>query len=285
MRAPEKMVRTRRIELPLCNQNRLLRPARLPVPPRPRANIEDTNSVSKIQERKALVCYIGLVPNDIADNLRDIRRRIAEAAKRVGREPDEVKLVAVSKTHSANVLRKARDAGITVFGENKVQEAEGKIIEIGRETCEWHLIGHLQSNKARKAVQLFDMIHSVDSVELAMRLERICIEEGRDEMSVLAQVDLAGEETKSGIAENELPDLIEYLQTCKRLRLNGLMLLPPYFDNAEATRPYFKRLRDLRDKVIPGGELSMGMSHDFEVAIKEGATMVRVGTAIFGGRG
>ncbi|MEQ1924265.1 MAG: YggS family pyridoxal phosphate-dependent enzyme [Pyrinomonadaceae bacterium] len=222
--------------------------------------------------------------SDIADNLKDVHRRIAEAAKRVGRDPNEIKLVAVSKTHPANVLREAMDAGFSVFGENKVQEAESKIVEIGRDAAEWHLIGHLQSNKARRAVQLFDVIHSVDSVEMAMRLERICIDEGRDELSVLVQIDLAGEETKSGIPENELPDLISYLKTCKCLRFNGLMLLPPFFDDPEATRPYFKRLRALRDEIIPRGELSMGMSHDFEVAIEEGSTIVRVGSAIFGAR-
>ena len=220
----------------------------------------------------------------LADNLNDIRRRIADAATRVGRDPAEVKLVAVSKTHPAETLREAIAAGANVFGENKVQEGEGKILEIGRENAEWHLIGHLQSNKARRAVQLFDVIQSVDSVELAERLERICIEESRAELSVFVQVDLAGEETKSGIPESELPYLIEYLNTCKCLRFNGLMVLPPFFDEAEATRPFFKRLKAIRDEILPGGELSMGMSHDFEIAIEEGATVVRVGTAIFGGR-
>ncbi len=222
---------------------------------------------------------------NIETNLADIRRRITESASRVGRHPDEIKLVAVSKTHPASVLHEAMEAGIAVFGENKVQEAESKIAEIGRDAAEWHLIGHLQSNKARRAVQLFDVIQSVDSLELAERLERICIEDGRDALSVFVQVDLAGEETKSGVAESDLPDIVAYLKTCKRLRLKGLMLLPPFFDDAEATRPYFKKLRAIRDEVLPNGELSMGMSHDFEIAIEEGATVVRVGTAIFGDRG
>lgn len=174
--------------------------------------------------------------------------------------------------------------GAMVFGENKVQEAESKVLEIGRDGIEWHLIGHLQSNKARKAVQLFDVIQSVDSVELAERLERICIEEGREKLSVFAQVDLAGEATKSGIAESELPSLVAYLKTCQHLQLKGLMLLPPFFDNPDATRAYFKRLSSIRDEMLPGGELSMGMSHDFEVAIEDGATVVRVGAAIFGAR-
>lgn len=227
----------------------------------------------------------------LADNLNAIRERIAVAAKRAGRDPSDVKLVAVSKTHPVETLREAMAAGATLFGENKVQEGEAKIIEIGREAAEWHLIGHLQSNKARKAVQFFDVIQSVDSIELAERLERICIDEGRDELSVFVQVDLAGEDSKSGIPESELPRLADYLKTCKRIRFNGLMVLPPFFDDAETTRPFFSRLRAIRDRLSSqnafssgSGELSMGMSHDFEVAIEEGATVVRVGTAIFGQR-
>jgi len=217
--------------------------------------------------------------------------RIGIAAERAGRVASEVKLIAVSKTRPAEVLREAIASGAGVFGENKVQEAEGKIDDVGRDAAEWHLIGHLQSNKARKAVQLFDVIQSLDSVELAERLERICIEEGRDEMPVLVQVDVAGEDTKSGIDEAELAELVEFLKGCERLMFKGLMILPPFFDDPEATRPYFVRLREIRDRlagqgVFDGGrgELSMGMSHDFEVAVEEGATMVRVGTAIFGER-
>ena len=221
---------------------------------------------------------------EIQTNLAEVRQKIAQAAVRAGRNVEDIKLVAVSKTHPASVLREAITAGITVFGENKVQEAEDKIAEVGRAAAEWHLIGHLQSNKARKAVQLFDVIHSVDSLELATKLERICIEEGRDKLPIFVQVDLAGEETKSGISERNLPELVAYLRTCKCLRFDGLMLLPPFSDDADAARPYFKRLRALRDEILPGGELSMGMSHDFEIAIEEGATIVRVGTAIFGER-
>lgn len=221
---------------------------------------------------------------ELESNIAEIRRRTDEAARRVNREPSTVKLIAVSKGHRVESLDKAITAGVSKFGENKVQEAESKIIEIGRDRVEWHLIGHLQSNKARRAVQLFHVIQSVDSVELARRLERICEEEGRERLSVFAQVDLAGEATKSGIAEDELPALVGYLKTCGRLSLDGLMLLPPYFDDPETTRPYFRRLRAIRDEILPGGELSMGMSHDFEVAIEEGATVVRVGTAIFGAR-
>ena len=222
--------------------------------------------------------------DSIAKNLRPTRDRIAAAALRSGRDPVEVKLIAVSKTHPAEVIREAIDAGLSVFGENKVQEAEGKIAELGRVGIEWHLIGHLQSNKARKAVQLSDVIHSVDSIDIAQRLERICNEEGRERLEVMIQVDLAREETKSGVAESDLRSLIEYIKKCDRLDLIGLMILPPFFDDPEATRPYFRRLREIRDRLLPGGELSMGMSHDFEVAIEEGATIVRVGTAIFGER-
>lgn len=227
----------------------------------------------------------------ISENLAAVRSRISAAAERAGRKAVEVKLVAVSKTHPAVTVREAIAAGCSVFGENKVQEGESKILEIGRDDVEWHLIGHLQSNKARKAVQLFDVIHSVDSVELTKRLERICVEEGRAELPVLVQVDLAREETKSGILETELPELVDLLRTCDRLRFIGLMILPPLFDDPEATRPFFVRLREIRDRLkadgafsTGGGELSMGMSHDFEVAIEEGATIVRVGTAIFGAR-
>lgn len=228
---------------------------------------------------------------DVKTNYDAVLQRISNSATRSGRVQSDIKLIAVCKTHPASAISEAINVGCTVFGENKVQEAESKIREIGRHTAEWHLIGHLQSNKARKAVQLFDVIHSLDSVELAERLERICIEEDRESLSVLAQVDLAGEATKSGIGEGDLPELVEYLSECERLRFEGLMVLPPLNDLSEATRPYFRRLRDIRDELAANhcfakgrGELSMGMSHDFEVAIEEGSTMVRVGTAIFGER-
>lgn len=223
--------------------------------------------------------------SQLAKNLAAVKARIDQAASRVGRNTDEIKLVAVSKTHPTPVLREAIAAGITTLGENKVQEGQVKIPEVGRDDAEWHLIGHLQSNKARKAVQLFDVIESLDSLELAERLERICIEEGRDSLPVFIQVDLASEKTKSGITENELPKLVVFLQNCKVLKLDGVMIVPPYFDDIEEVRPFFRRLRAIRDKILPNGGLSMGMSHDFEIAIEEGATVVRVGTAIFGQRG
>lgn len=214
----------------------------------------------------------------------EVRRRIRNAAQRAGRKTEEIKLIAVSKTHPVEVLREALQENVTVFGENKVQEAEAKILEIGRENAEWHLIGHLQSNKARKAVKLFDMIHTLDSVELAERLERICQEEGRTELRVLIQIDLAGETTKNGIAEKDLPNLLKTLNDCRHLKCKGFMIIPPYDENVEKVRPFFRQLREIRDEFLPSGELSMGMSHDFETAIEEGATLVRVGTAIFGER-
>ena len=220
----------------------------------------------------------------LAERLAEIRGQIAQAAEKAQRSADEVKLVAVSKTHGAAIVGEAIAAGARVFGENKVQEAEGKIAEIGRENAEWHLIGHLQSNKARKAARLFDVIHTLDSVELAERLERICQEEARAELSVFVQVDLAKEATKNGIEEKDLPALVEFLRGAKHLKFDGLMIVPPFFEDLEKVRPFFRRLREMRDEICPGGALSMGMSHDFAVAIEEGATLVRVGTAIFGER-
>ncbi len=227
----------------------------------------------------------------LSERLEQINRRIASLARDAGRAPEEVKLIAVSKTHPPEILRQAIEAGACEFGENRVQEAESKIVEIGRERVRWHLIGPLQANKARRAVRLFDVIHTLDSDLLARRLDRLCVEEGRDELSVLIQVDLAGEATKSGVSEEDLPQLVEAVKACERLRLSGLMTLPPFFVDAERVRPYFRRLRELRDKLEAEaafdnqrGALSMGMSHDFEVAIQEGATLVRIGTAIFGER-
>ena len=227
----------------------------------------------------------------LSDRLANVRSRIEAAARRSDRSPDRITLVAISKTHPAETLRAGLDLGITDLGENRVQEAEGKIIEVGRKAARWHLVGHLQANKARRAVSLFDIIHSLDSAALAQRLDRLCIAEGREELPVLIQIDLGGEETKTGIDPRKLPGLLDALGDCERLRLTGLMTLPPYFENPDCARPYFKTLRELRDQLQTegrfgerAGELSMGMTHDFEIAIEEGATMVRVGTAIFGER-
>jgi hypothetical protein len=227
----------------------------------------------------------------LRERFENVRGRIEAAAQRSNRSAKEISLVAISKTHSTDTLRVALELGIEDFGENRVQEAEGKIMELGRRAARWHLVGHLQANKARRAVNLFDVIHSLDSVALTRRLDHLCVEEGIATLPVLIQVDLAGEETKTGLAENELPSLINVVKQCSRLNLIGLMTLPPFFKDAEQVRPFFKRLRQLRDELreqdrFDGqpGELSMGMSNDFEVAIEEGATILRIGTAIFGER-
>jgi pyridoxal phosphate enzyme (YggS family) len=229
--------------------------------------------------------------DELAVRLAGIRARISAAAESGGRRPEEVKLIAISKTHPASVIKKVIEFGAVDIGENRVQEAEGKIAEVGRKAARWHLVGHLQANKARRAVSLFDVIHSVDSLDLARRLDRLCGEEGIEKLAVLIQVDLGHEETKSGIDESELTHLVEGLGPLSRLELVGLMTLPPFFDDPEQSRPFFRRLRELRDELAARGvfasgkgELSMGMTNDFEVAIEEGATMVRVGTAIFGER-
>lgn len=227
---------------------------------------------------------IGVMSETLAERLAEVKNKIAQAAQKSGRSINEIKLVAVSKTHSSEIIKEAIESGLIIFGENKVQEAEGKIAEIGRETAEWHLIGHLQSNKARKAIELFDVIHTLDSLELAERLERICKEENRASLSVFTQIDLANEATKNGVKETNLPKLVEFLRGCKHLVFEGLMIIPPYFEDFEKVRPFFRRLREIRDEILPNGELSMGMSHDFQVAIEEGATVIRVGTAIFGER-
>ena len=232
-----------------------------------------------------------LALNALSERLANVRNRVEAAARRSNRGPEEVTLIAISKTHPPETIRAGLDLGITDFGENRVQEAEGKIVELGRNSARWHLVGHLQANKARRAVSLFDIIHSLDTVALAQRLDRLCQEEGRAQLPVLIQIDLGGEETKAGIDPRQLPELLDAFQDCPRLRLVGLMTLPPYFENPECGRPYFKTLRELRDELqdegrfgAQSGELSMGMSHDFEIAIEEGATMVRVGTALFGER-
>lgn len=225
------------------------------------------------------------------ERLENVRGRIVTAAKRSGRSADEIKLIAISKTHPTSVVEGGLKAGLTDFGENRVQEAEEKIAAVGRTKARWHLVGHLQANKARRAVELFDCLHSLDSVDLAKRLDRLCIDTGRAEFPVLIQIKLGGEATKTGIDPGELPELLNALRSCERVRLIGLMVLPPYFENPDCARPFFKTLRELRDELkLQGhfgegaGELSMGMTHDFEIAIEEGSTMVRVGTAIFGAR-
>ena len=227
----------------------------------------------------------------VLERVEDVRSRLRAAAQRSNRSIDEITLVAVTKTHPPAAVCEAISAGLRDFGENRVQEAETKIPTVGRAAASWHLIGHLQSNKARRAVELFDVIHSLDSIALARRLDRVCAELERQELPVLIQVQLGHEATKTGVNEAFVPELVDAVTSCSRLRLQGLMTLPPFLANAEEVRPYFRRLRQLRDDLKrqgafddQQGELSMGMTHDFEIAIEEGATMVRVGTAIFGER-
>ena len=227
---------------------------------------------------------------DIESHLAAIRSRIAAAAAAAGRTPTDVSLLAVSKTFGPDHVRAAYAAGQRDFGENKVQEALQKQEATADLAIRWHLIGHLQSNKAKKAAPAFAAIHSVDSVELLRRIDAAAVEAG-SAPDVYIQVDLAGEDTKFGAPEAEAGAIARAAASCRAARLKGLMLLPPWFDDPELARPYFRRLRGLRDRLIEEGidaallhELSMGMSHDFEVAIQEGATLVRVGTAIFGKR-
>jgi len=226
----------------------------------------------------------------IADNLARLRERIATAAQRAGRTPAEITLIGVSKTHPAVKIREAFEAGLRHFGENRVQEWEGKRAGLADLSATWHLIGHLQSNKAARAAGAFTVIDSVDDWALAQRLDRAAVDKVPvGPMRVLIEVHLGSEETKSGVAEGELPALAEKIVQLKELHLAGLMCIPPFLEKQEKVRPYFARLRQLRDNLetrlvrrLP--VLSMGMSHDFEAAIQEGATEVRVGTALFGTR-
>jgi PLP dependent protein len=228
--------------------------------------------------------------SSIIHRLAEVKRRIANAAASAGRDPSSVRLIAVSKTFPVNAIREAFAAGQVDFGENKVQEGLQKFATSADLSIRWHLLGHLQSNKARKAVSAFTMIQSVDGLELLQKLDKAAEESGRTP-ELLIQVDLAGEATKFGIPPGEVPRLFEAAGACRAARVVGLMTLPPITDTPEDARPWFRKLRDLRDGWLASGipapmlrELSMGMSGDFEVAIQEGATMVRVGTAIFGSR-
>jgi len=225
----------------------------------------------------------------IADNLKTVTGRIAAAAERSGRDLSSVDLVVVTKTVGVDMIRQAVAAGALTLGENRIQEAKEKIEKLGP-IASWHLIGRLQSNKARHAVRLFDLIHSVDSLDLAMEIDKQAAKIGKVQ-DVLVEVNLSGEASKAGVASEDTLALIKGAARLKNIAIKGLMTMPPFSDSPEDSRPYFKRLRELSDSVarenIPGismKELSMGMSGDFEVAIEEGATMVRVGTAIFGQR-
>jgi pyridoxal phosphate enzyme (YggS family) len=227
----------------------------------------------------------------LIDSIRSIYKRISHASMRAGRNPEEVTLIAVTKTVAVHQIKEAMDAGLRTFGENRVQEAKVKIEELSAEpampSVSWHLIGHLQKNKAKYAVRLFDLIHSLDSAELAEELNSQAEKIGKVQ-EVLVEVKLSPEETKHGIAGTELPQFLKIIQAMMNLKLRGLMTIPPFSEHPEEARPYFRELRALRDEAEAAGyplpELSMGMSNDFEIAIEEGATMVRIGTAIFGER-
>ena len=233
--------------------------------------------------------------SQIKENLLRVIERIENTAQRAGRNSSEIKLVAVSKTVESARIREAIEAGVSILGENYIQEAQKKIEEIGRPACTerfgegrpvaWHFIGHLQSNKAKYAVRLFDMIHSLDSLPLAEELNRRAKQAGRI-IKVMIELNLSRETTKFGADKERLFNLVKGIRDLSNLSLEGLMTMPPYFDSPEMSRPYYIELRGLKEEIVREGipikELSMGMSNDFEIAIEEGATYVRVGTAIFG---
>jgi pyridoxal phosphate enzyme (YggS family) len=226
----------------------------------------------------------------ISDRLLAIKTRIETAARRSGRPPEAVRLVAVTKTHPAARVRSAITAGVTIVGENYIQEARTKFDALIDQAVSWHFIGHLQSNKAKYAVRMFDLIHTVDSIKLALEVERQAQKAGKVQ-DVLIQVNIGGETSKSGVSAQGLTDLLYGIQHLPHIRVKGLMTLPPFFDDPEGSRPCFSALRRLSERIrswnIPNiemTELSMGMTGDFETAIEEGATLVRIGTAIFGER-
>ncbi len=231
-----------------------------------------------------------MTTNSVREHLLRIQEKIAGAAARAERNADEITLIGVSKTHPASVIREAFEAGVRHFGENRVQEWEGKRTGTEGLAATWHLIGHLQSNKAVRAARLFHSIDSVDDLGLAQRLDRARVEAGiPGKLRVLIEVRVTPEETKSGVETQDLSRLAEEVAGLTRLELAGLLCIPPFLEQAEHVRPYFRRLRELRDDLgktlgLALPVLSMGMSHDFEVAIEEGATEVRVGTALFGTR-
>ena len=229
----------------------------------------------------------------ISENIADLQKRIAEAAQRAGRRPEEIALMAVSKTHPPERIREAHAAGLRLFGENRVQEFAGKAAAlVDLAGAEWHMIGHLQTNKAAKAAELFSGVDSVDSVKLAEKLDAAARNLGK-KFAMLIEINVGGEAAKSGVAPDS-PDLENLLWAARRfeaLEFRGLMTVPPFTDDPEGARPYFRKLRELRDAIavrklsaVAMHVLSMGMSHDFQVAIEEGSTCVRVGTAIFGER-
>jgi len=250
----------------------------------------EESRVARSKESRAKIAAMPSEETAIAANVERVRERIARAAQRAGRRAEEITLVAVSKTFPAEAIRAASDAGVVHFGENRVQEFEskkGKLDGLGNDVT-WHLIGHLQSNKARRAAELFDRIDSIDSIALATKLDSAAADQAR-RVPILIEINLGGEKSKSGVSENDLESIARELTGLHNLELRGLMTIPPFSDDPERARSYFKRLRELHRRLsrelgcsLP--VLSMGMSHDFEIAVEEGATEVRVGTAIFGER-
>ena len=239
----------------------------------------------------ALARRAGTMGDDIATNIARVQERMAAACRRSGRRPEDVRLVAISKTVPPERIRQAYEAGLRDFGENRVQEAEAKRPALADLTITWHLVGHLQTNKARPARVLFHWIHSVDSFRLAEKLDQAVACSG-ERLPVLLEVNLGEEASKSGVREADVMVVAEQVSRLATIEIRGLMVIPPFLDDPARTRPYFRRLRELARQLetasLPGvsmHELSMGMSHDFEVAIEEGATLVRIGTVIFGERG
>ena len=227
---------------------------------------------------------------NIRENVARVEERLTAACRRSGRRREDVKLVAISKAHPPELIRAAFDAGLRDFGENRVQEAKAKRPALADLPTTWHLVGHLQTNKARGARELFHWVHSVDSLRLAEKLDQAAAP-GGERLPVLIEVNLGEEASKGGVRAGEVPDLVEQIGRLGGLELRGLMVIPPFLANPDEARPYFRQLRTLAQEVAARNlpsvsmlELSMGMSHDFEVAIEEGATIVRVGTAIFGAR-
>lgn len=234
---------------------------------------------------------LGFYTVGITANLKIVNEKISSSAVKAGRNPQDVKLVAVTKTIALPEIVEAVKSGVMILGENRVQEAKEKISELRTQNSDliiqWHLIGHLQKNKAKTAVQLFDLIHTMDSIELADEVNKQAGKMNKTQR-VLVQVKLSDEATKHGVLEKDIMKLLEAVSVMRNLRLEGLMTIPPFFDDPKLARPYFRRLKEMREEASAKGfnlpELSMGMSNDFEVAIEEGATMVRIGTAIFGER-
>ncbi|GAB5047207.1 YggS family pyridoxal phosphate-dependent enzyme [Thermodesulfovibrio sp. TK110] len=229
----------------------------------------------------------------LSERISSVFKKITYAALRAGRNPEEIKLIAVTKSQTIDKIKEAAQLGLRVFGENRVQEAKNKIESLKEFMAQWnmdiqwHMIGHLQSNKAKDAVSLFELIHSVDSEKLAALINKEAERIGKIQR-VLIQVKLSEEESKFGIKPEDTEKLIEFCSNLPNIKVEGLMTIPPYFENPENVRPYFRKLKQLRDFLSDKypfiKELSMGMSHDFEIAIEEGATMVRIGTALFGQR-